>query len=536
MKPFACFAVILLARFALSENLPSCAPPPQIKYCELDDYLQALKNQTTSGPQFCGKYLEDDSISLPNYVPAAASASSISSACSCLIQAQTTPKPTASTNSSYILGSAGSSISTTEVSSHGVSAATALSSAILFASPSLTPIVPQSVNEYTTSTIYTLSTITYTESGKTFTVTDTVVDYVTASPVTNSSSSTQIIAALSTSSSMSSTKGHSRTRCPNGPQATQRYPFGNETSSYKPTASGGVFLSSPSGIAYPSSVKYPMSNSTLSQNPLGTGYPASLTAYIMATSIRSNSPARTGYPLNNSTASEFPRGTGYPIPRNSTALHVPSGTGYSISANCTTSYIPSGTGYPIPRNSTAPSIFPTSTPSLKIIGRVSKLPETIGISITRASSAISSSYLPSVTAFCSTDAAALLYSEAGSSATSYCSSLLSIQPRFVHGGYKFITQTTYTTRTRTRTRTTTIAPTSVTVLKRSTELDLYPLTSTYDLDQQSSACSCLSIQLAEISVTTTIPVHTRSTIVTSTKSHTPAPTQAVVDEDPSVRL
>ncbi|KAB8296992.1 hypothetical protein EYC80_002394 [Monilinia laxa] len=685
MKSFACFSVIFLARFALSENSPSCTP--QIKYCVLDDSLQALRNQTTSGPQFCSEYLEDDSISLPLYVPAAASASSISSACSCLIEAEPTSKPAASTNSSYILGSASSSVSATELLSPETTAVPAHSPVLNTGSPSFTPIIPQSVIEYTTSTIYALSTytthvsgqavtktlsvvnsttvyptttqvvtriphpqqtmsveyitsavhtlstytnaggdvvtktivdyttvytvteepasayitqnetstayklstyttlgrtvtatvvdyttfwpvietiapaphpaieyttstvyilstVTYINSGKTFTFTGTVVD-TTILPVTKSYPPHQIIPAFSTPSSASSTDTkphHSRTRCTKGPQATQPYPFTNSTSSYVPAASGSVFLASASGTAYSSSVR----NSTVPHAPVGTGYllnnstvsnipqeTAYLAPYPLGNPTRLRlstgtglSASSTAYLMPNSTRLVASAATGYSTPANSTTSYIPLGTGIQAPVNSTTSHIALGTGYPIPINSTTPSVFPTSNSSLEIVKSSSELPGTISkTSITSAAPTISSSYLPSVTAFCSTDAAALLFAASGTPVTSYCSSLLSIQPTFVDGGYKFITQTAYTTRT------STVAPASVTVFKRNTESDPYLFTSTYNMDQQSSACSCLSIQAVETSVTTTIIVPEQSKLVTSTAACTPIPTQAVVNGD-----
>ncbi|KAI9646047.1 hypothetical protein NHQ30_005485 [Ciborinia camelliae] len=667
MKSFACFSVILLAQFALSENLPFC-PPAQVKYCVLDDCLQALSNKTTSAPQFCGRYLKDDSIDLPDYVPAAASASRNSSACSCLIQAQPTPKSTPFTPSLYILGSAGSSKSTTEVSSSETSVVPALSSAVFPTLPVSTPVgseslkdyitstvyalstytthesgqlmtktlsvvdsttvylvtqevtqtpspkstapmeyttstvytisaytnsggdvitktivdytticpvtekstptsqvlgesaseyttkyetstvykvstyttlgqtitrtvvdyttvcpitktftptpTPKSIVEYTTSTVYSVSTSTYTASGKIFTVTDTVVDYTTVCPVTKSFFSTESVSASSAYSSASSTKTkprHSRTKCTKSSHSTQSYPFGNFTSSFQATASGSAFSTSLSGTAYPSSVSYPMSNTTLSQTASGTGY-------LMI----------------NSTTTKIPQGTAYPsshLVANSTSLQLPSETGspelptaYPM-PNSTASYVPPGTVSSIPKNSTTSYILPTGTSSLEINISTSELPEYTEISITSAPSTVSSSAIPSVAEFCSTDAAALLFEAVGTPVTSYCSSLLSIQPTFVDGGYKFVTQTAYATTT------TTIAAASVTVFKRSTELDLFAFTSTYHLVQQSSACSCLSIQPAEISVTTTITVPATSTIVISTTPCTAAPTQVVVNGD-----
>ncbi|RAL60758.1 hypothetical protein DID88_009863 [Monilinia fructigena] len=351
MKSFACFSIIFLARFAISENSPSCAP--QIKYCVLDDSLEVLRNQTTSGPQFCREYLEDDGISLPPYVPAAASTSGISSACSCLIEAQPTSKPAASTNSSYILGSAGSSVSATEILSHETTAVPDHLPVVMTGSPSFTPnhspigdrihyldytrskTVPV---EYTTSAVHTLST--YTDVGGDV-VTKTIVDYTTVYAVT-----------------------------------------------------GGWWLFA---------------------------------------------------------------ATGYSIPANSTTSYIPSGTGIRVPVYSTTSHVALGTGNPIPINFTTPSVFPTSNSSLEIVKSSSELPETI--------------------------------------------------------------------------KTSTVAPASVTVFKRSTESDPYPFTSTYNMDQQSSACSCLSIQAAETSVTTTIIVPEQSKIVTSTAACTPIPTQAVVNGD-----
>lgn len=439
---------------------------------------------------------------------------------------------------------------------------------------------PHPAIEYTTSTIYILSTITYINSGKTFTVTGTVVD-TTILPSTKSYPPHQIIPALSTPSSVSSTDTkprHSRTGYTKGPQATQPYPFTNSTSSYVPTASGSIFLASASGTAYSSSVRYPISNSTLPHAPLGTGYPLRNstvpqtplgTGFPWRTSTLPHAPLGTGYLLNNSTVSRLPQetaystsypvlnstrlqlptgtglsasstaylmpnstrlvasaATGYSIPGNLTTSYLPSGTGIRVPVNSTTSHVPLRTGYPIPINSTAASVSPTSNSSLEIGNGSSELTGTIGtISITSASPTVSSSSLPSATAFCSTDEVALLFAASGTPVTSYCSSLLSIQPTFVDGSYTFVTETAYTTRT------STVAPASVTVFKRSTELDSYPFTSTYDLDQQSSACSCLSIQAVETSVTKTITVPAQSRIVTSTTACTPIPTQAVVNGD-----
>ncbi|KAF7881032.1 uncharacterized protein EAF02_006923 [Botrytis sinoallii] len=736
MKSFFCFSVILLARSVVSENIPFCAPAPaRVKYCVLDDCLQPLINQTTSGPRFCGKYLENDSINIPDYIPAAAPASRISSACSCLIQAQPTAKPT--TQSSNAVGSIDLSVSTktfpsletsvrtihsgtvsvvptsspaipgsgnqvttsiiyslstyttqlsgllvtktqsvvdstttytvtheiTQSPSPKSTAPVGYTTSIVYtlssytnpsgevitktivdyttvcpvtakitstsqalgelASESTTPYetstiykistyttlgqtitktlvnystvrsitkalspspTPKSTVEYTTSTVYSLSTRTYTSSEETFTVTDTVVDYTTVCPITEKSSptpeptvqyTTSTVYSLSTSTyitsgkavtvtntvvdyttvcpvtqSASSTQGtsslitfpsaasstesviltsasdssivpssvsvsasvssssiavqstktrsrHSRTKCTKASHSTQSYSFGNSTSLYRPTGTGSSSPSSISGTAYSSSVRYPMSNSTTSDLPLGT---ASSTAHQVTDSTR---------------------------------LQVPSGTGYSASstayviANSTSSNVPSGTGYSAPANSTTTEILPTSTSSLEINSSTSESPETTEIPITSAPSTTSSLVLPSVTAFCSTDAAALVFAAAGTPVTSYCSSLLSIQPTYADEQYVLVTKTTLVTTT------TTVSPATVTVFKRTTRTDPYPFTSTYDLAQQSSACSCLSIQPAVIAETVTITVPATSLVVVSTTipACTPSPTQVVVNGD-----
>ncbi|TEY39015.1 hypothetical protein BOTCAL_0472g00090 [Botryotinia calthae] len=691
MKSFACFPVLLLARFVVSDNIPSCAPA-QVKYCVLDDCLQALTNQTTSGPQFCGNYLENGSISIPDYIPAAAPASRISSACSCLIQAQPTAKPTA--HSSFVSGSIGLSV-TIKASPSLKNSVTTIPSATVSPIPISSPVIPESGKEYTTSiiyslstyttylsgqlvtktqsvvdsttvypvtheitqspnpkstapveyttstvyalssytnpngevvtktivdyttvcpvtakttstsqalrelaseyttayvtstiykvstyttlgqtitktlvdystvvsitealsqsptpkstieyttsTVYSLSTKTYTSSEKTFTVTDTVVDYTTVCPVSQSASSTQSVSSLTTSSSVnlpsvSSSKSlssalasessivllspsasastsvfsssiavestktrsrHSRTKCTKASHSTQSYPFGNSTSLYQPTGTGNSNPSSTSGTAYSTSVKYPMSNSTTSDLPQGT-----------ATS--------TAQQVTDSTRLQFPSGTGYSA--TSTAYAIP---------NSTSSYVPSGSGYLPLANSTTTEILPTSTSSLEINSSTSELPETTEISITSAPSTTPSPALPSVTSFCSTDAAALVFAAAGTPVTSYCSNLLSIQPTYADEQYLFVTKTTLITTT------TTVSPATVTVFKRTTSSDSYPFTSTYDLAQQSSACSCLSIQPEVIAETITITVPATSLVVVSTTvpACTPSPTQVVVNGD-----
>ncbi|TGO40722.1 hypothetical protein BHYA_0032g00010 [Botrytis hyacinthi] len=733
MKSFSCFSVILLASSVVSENIPFCAPA-QVKYCVLDDCLQPLISQTISGPQFCGKYLENDSISIPDYIPAVAPASRISSACSCLIQAQPTAKPT--TQSSYALGSIDLSVSIktfpsletsvptissaivsvfptsspaisgsgndfTTSTIYSISTYTTLSSGLLvtktqsvvdsntiypvtheitqspspksrapveyttsmvytlssYTNPSgevitknivgyttVCPVTakttstpqalgevagesttayetstidkistytslgqtitktlvdystvrsitkalspsptPKSTVEYTTSTVYSLSTRTYTSSEKTFTVTDTVVDYTTVCPITEKSSptpeptvkyTTSTVYSLSTSTyttsgkvvtvtntvvdyttvcpvtqSASSTQGasslttfpsvqstesvistptfdssivyssvsvsasassssiavkstktrsrHSRTKCTKASHSTQSYPFGNSTSLYGPTGTGSSNPSSISGTGYSSSVRYPMGNSTISGIPQGTA-------------------SSTAHQVTDSTRLQFASGTG----------DSASSTAYSM-PNSTSSHFPSGTGYPSPMNSTTTEIIPTSTSSLEINSSTSELPETTEITTKSVPSTTSSPALPSVTAFCSTDAAALVFAAAGTPVTSYCSSLLSIQPTYADEQYLFVTKTTLVTTT------TTVSPATVTVLKRTTRSDSYPFTSTYDLAQQSSACSCLSIQPAVIAETVTITVPATSLVIVSTTipACTPSPTQVVVNGD-----
>ncbi|KAF7897206.1 hypothetical protein EAF00_005434 [Botryotinia globosa] len=695
MKLFFSFSVILLARSVVSENTPCCAPAP-VKSCVLDDCLQPLINQTTSGPQFCGKYLENDSISIPDYVPAAIPAFRVSSACSCLVQAQPTAKPT--TQSSYALGSIDLSVSpkaspslktsvptissaivsiaipgpenefTTSII-YSLSTYTTHSSGLLVTktqsvvdsttvypvtheitqsplpkstapvehitstvytlysyinpsgevitktivdyttvfpvtakttstsqalgelagesttayetstiyktstyttslgqtitiffvdystvrsitkalSPSPTPKptvecttstvyslstgtykssektftltdtvvdyttvcpiteksspTPEPTVQYTTSTVYSLSTSTYTTSGKVVAVTNTVVDYTTVCPVTQSASSSQGASSLTTFPSVSSTESlistsaydgsiipssvsvsasapsstiavqstktrsrHSRTKCTKTSHSTQSYPFGNSTSLYRPTGTGSSSPSSISGTGYSSSVRYPMSNSTIHDILQGT-----------ASSI-----AHQG---TDSTRLRFPSGTGY----------LASSTAYAI-ANSTSSGVPLGTGYPSPMNSTTTEIISTSTSSLGINSSTSGLPETTEIPVTSATSTTSSPALPSVTAFCSTHAADLLFAAADTPATSYCSSLLSTQPSYADEH-----------------------PATVTVLKRTTRTDSYPFTSTYDLAQQSSACSFPATSLVVVS--TTIP------------ACTPSPTQVVANGD-----
>ncbi|KAF7949101.1 hypothetical protein EAE96_008271 [Botrytis aclada] len=732
MKSFVCFSVILLVRSVVSENIPFCAPA-QIKYCVLDNCLQSLTNQTTSGPQFCGNYLENDSISIPGYIPTAALASRISSACSCLIQAQPTAKPTA--QSSYAPGSIGLSVSTKSFPSLASFVST-IPFAIVSSVPESSPVIAESGNkyttsiiyslstytthlsgqlvtkteymvdsttvspvtheitqspspkstapiefttstvytlssytnpsgeiitktivdyttvcpvtakststsqaqrelasesttayeistiykvstyttlgqtitktlvdystvrsitkalspsptpmstvEYTTSTVYSLSTRTYTSIDQTFTVTDTVVDYTTVCPITEKSSptpeptvqytistvyslststyttsgkvvtttntvvdyttvcpvtqsaySTQGASSLTTFPSVSFTESvsstsasgssivpssayvsasassssiavqsiktrsrHSRTKCTKASHSTQSFSFGNSTSLYLPTGTGNSNPSSISGTAYSSStVRYPMSNSTTSDLPQGTV-------------------SSTSHQVTDSTRLQFPSGTGYSA----------SSTAYVI-ANSTSSSVPVGTGYPAPANSTTTEILPTSTSSLEINSSTSELPETTEVSITSAPSTTSSPPLPSVTAFCSTDAAALVFAAAGTPVTSYCSSLLSIQPTYADEQYLFVTETTLITTT------TTISPATVTVFKRTTRIDTYPFTSTYDLAQQSAACSCLSIQPAVIAETVTITVPATSLVVVSTTipACTPSPTQVVVN-------
>ncbi|KAF7948443.1 uncharacterized protein EAE97_003854 [Botrytis byssoidea] len=690
MKSFFCFSVILLARSVVSENTPFCAPA-QVKYCVLDDCLQPLINQNTSGPQFCGRYLENDSISIPGYIPAAIPASRISSACSCLIQAQPTAKLTR--QSSYALGSIDFSVSTKASPSLKTSVPT-ISSAIVSVVPTSLQAIPGSGNEftssiiyslstyttqliypvthditqspspkstapveyttsivytlssytnpsgevitktivdyttvcpvtakvtstfralgelagestaayetstiyrisaytslgqtitktlvdystvrsitkelspsptpkstveYTTSTVYSFSTRTYTSSEKTFTVTDTVVDYTTVCPitekssptpeptvqyktstvyslststystsgkvvtvtntvvdyttvcpVTQSASSTQGASSLTTFPSVSSTGSvistsasdssivpsslsvsasassrsiavkstktrsrHSRTKCTKASHSAQSYLFGNSTSLYRPTGTGSSSPSSISGTGYSSSVRYPMSNSTISDIPRGT---ASSTAHQVTDSTRLQFPSVTVYSISS---------TAYSIP-NFTSLHVPSGTVFYAPMTLTTT-----------------EILPTSTSSVEINSSTSKLPGTTEIPITSAPSTTSSLALPSVTAFCSTDAAALVFAAAGTPVSSYCSSLLSIQPSYADEQYLFVTKTTLITTT------TTVSPATVTFLKRTTRPDSYPFTATYDLAQQSSACSCLSIQPTVIAETVTITV------------------------------
>ncbi|TGO14209.1 hypothetical protein BTUL_0056g00160 [Botrytis tulipae] len=733
MKSFFYFSVILLARSVVSENTPFCAPA-QVKFCVLDDCLQPLINQTTSAPQFCGKYLENDSISIPDYIPAAIPASRISSACSCLVQAQPTAKPT--TQSSYALGSIDLSVSikaspslktsvptissaiasvvptslqaipgtgnefTTSII-YSLSTYTTQSSGLLvtrtqsvvdsttvypvthqitqspnpkstapveyttsivytlstYTNPSgevitktivdyttacpvtakvtstsqalgelsgesttayetstvykisiytslgqtitktlvdystvrsitkaLSPSpTPKSTVEYTTSTVYSLSTRTYTSSEKTFTVTDTVVDYTTVCPitgkssptpkptvqyttstvysllsstyttsgkvvtvtntvvdyttvcpVTQSASSTQGASLLTTFPSVSSTESvistsasdssivpssvsvsasassrsiavkstktrsrHSRTKCTKASHSTQSYPFGNSTSLYQPTGTGSSSPSSILGTGYSSSVRYPMNNSTISDIPQGTA-------------------SSTTHQVTDSTRLQFSSGTGYLL--SSTAYSMP---------NSTSSHVPSGTGFSAPTTSTSTEILPTSISSVEINSSTSELPETTDLSVTIALSTTSSPALPSVTAFCSTDAAALVFAAAGTPVTSYCSSLLSIQPTYADEQYLFVTETTLITTT------TTVSPATVTVLKRTTRTDSYPFTSTYDLAQQSSACSCLSIQPTVIAETVTITVPATSLVVVSTTipACTPSPTQVVVNGD-----
>lgn len=370
---------------------------------------------------------------------------------------------------------------------------------------------PTPTVQYTTSTVYSLSTSMYTTSGKVVTVTNTVVDYTTVCPVTQSASSTQGVSSLTTFPSVSSTESvistsasdssivpsslsvsasassssiavkstktrsrHSRTKCTKASHSTQSYSFGNATSLYQPTGTRSSSPSSISGTGYSSSVRYPMSNSTISDIPQGT---ASSTAHQVTDSTR---------------------------------LQFPSGTGFSA-----------------PMTFTTTDILLTSTSSVEINSSTSELPETTEIPITSAPSTTSSLAPPSVTAFCSTDAVALVFAAAGTPATSYCSSLLSIQPSYADEQYLFVTKTTLITTT------TTVSPATVTVFKRTTRTDSYPFTSTYDLAQQSSACSCLSIQPAVIAETVTITVPATSLVAVSTTipACTPSPTQAVVNGD-----
>ncbi|TGO28748.1 hypothetical protein BPAE_0023g00130 [Botrytis paeoniae] len=393
---------------------------------------------------------------------------------------------------------------------------------------------PEPTIQYTTSTVYSLSTSTYITSGKAVTVTNTVVDYTTICPIIQSASSTQGASSLTTFTSVSLTESvswtsasgssivpssvsvsastpgssiavqstktrsrHSRTKCTKASHSTQSYPFGNSTSLYRPTGTGSSSPSSISGTAYSSSVGYPMSNSTTSDLPQGT---------VSSTSQ-----------VTDSTRLQFPSGTGYSV--SSTAYSMP---------NSTSSHVPSGSGYSTPANSTATEILPTSTFSIEISSSTSELPETTEIPVTSAPSTISSPALPSVTAFCTTDAAALVFAAAGTPVTSYCSSLLSIQPTYADEQYLFVTKTALITTT------TTVSPATVTVFKRTTRTDSYPFTSTYDLAQQSSACSCLSIQPAVIAETVTITVPATSLVVVSTTipACTPSsPTQAVANGD-----
>ncbi|TGO89311.1 hypothetical protein BPOR_0115g00160 [Botrytis porri] len=700
----------------------------------LDDCLQSLTNQTTWGPQFCGNYLGNDSISVPDYVPATAPASRISSACSCLIQAQPTAKPTS--QSSYSPGSVGLSVSTKTSPSLKTSVPT-ISSAIVSAVPLSSPATPESgkddttsiiyslstyttqlsgkivtktqsvvdsttvypvtheitqspsptstapvgyttstvytlssytnpsgevitktivdytvvcpvtakststsqvlgglVSEhttsheistiykvstyttlgqtitntlvdystvhsttralspgttptpksivgyttsivyslstrtytssektftvtdtvvdyttfcpitgkstptseptvqYTTSTVYSLSTSTYISSGKAFTVTNTVVDYTTVCPVTQLASSTQGASSLTRSPSVSptgsvssisasdssiipssvsvsvsassssiavqSTKSrsrHSRTKCMKATHSTQSYPFGKSTSLHQPTGTENSDPASISRTAYSSSVRYPMSNSTISDLPQGT---ASSTAHQVTDSTR---------------------------------LQFPSGTGYSVSPkvdlmpNSTSSYVPSASGYPATASSTTTEVLRTSTSSVEINSNTSELPKTTEIHTISSPSTTTSPAIPSVTAFCSTDAAALVFAAADTPVTSYCSSLISILPTYADEQYIFVTITTLISTT------TTVSPAAVTVFKRTTKTDSYPFTSTYDLVQQSSACSCLSIQPAVIAETVTITVPATSLVVVSTTipACTPSPTQVVVN-------
>ncbi|TGO62834.1 hypothetical protein BCON_0017g00130 [Botryotinia convoluta] len=502
MKSFACLSVILLARSVVSENIPFCAPA-QVKYCVLDDCLQPLINQTTFGPQFCGKYFENDSISIPDYIPTTAPASRISSACSCLIQAQPTTKPTA--HSSYVPGSIGLSVSTKTFPSLETSVPP-IPSAIVSSVPVSSPGTPEAGNEYTTSIIYSLSAYTTHLSGQLVTKNRSVVDSTTVYPATHEITqspspkstasveyTTSIVYTLSSYTNLSGevvtkTIVDYTTVCPVTTKTTSSSQALGE-------------LASESTTAYETSTIYKVSTYTT----LGQTITKTLIDY---STVRSITKALSPSPTPKSTI-EYTTLTIYSLSTRTytssektfTVTDFPLRIGYSVSS----------TAYVI-ANSTSSEILPTSTSRLEINSSTSELPETTETPITSAPSTKSSPVLPSVTAFCSTDAAAL-----------YLQQL----PTYSDEQYLFVTKTTLITTT------TTVSPATVTVFKRTTRSDPFPFTSTYDLAQQSSACSCLSIQPAVIAETVAITVPATLLVVVSTTipAFTPSPTQVVINGD-----
>ena len=129
-------------------------------------------------------------------------------------------------------------------------------------------------------------------------------------------------------------------------------------------------------------------------------------------------------------------------------------------------------------------------------------------------------------AFCSIDPAAEAFASAGAEATLYCNDFLGIPQPSTVTIQAAATSTTFSTTTvsPTPTPTSTVSQSMFALKdKRSgvpdTLTNEFLFTSTYNLAQQSAACSCLSIQPALASTTSTTTIDITSTVVV-----TPAPT------------
>jgi len=137
-------------------------------------------------------------------------------------------------------------------------------------------------------------------------------------------------------------------------------------------------------------------------------------------------------------------------------------------------------------------------------------------------------------AFCSTDPAAEAFASAGAEATLYCNDFLGIPQPSTVTIQAAATSTIFTTTTVSPTPTPTptvsqsmFAPKDKRYLVPDTLTYEFPFTSTYNSAQQSAACSCLSIQPALASTTSTTTIDITSTVVITaaptTSSTTPTP-------------
>ncbi|PMD31508.1 hypothetical protein L207DRAFT_572732 [Hyaloscypha variabilis F] len=267
----------VLARFALASEPEAefCAPTVVYHYCVLDDCLEALSNRTQAAPVFCKEYLENDSIDVPSYVPATARPPDISSACNCVLLA-TTEYPTPIASSGLLSGPPtilSPQTSTVPVPSYPAEIDTE------------TP-TPTGAPIYTTSTVYKL--LTYTSSGQVYT--DTVVDYTTVCPITESSH-TPVTPSTSCSevtttepASHSSTKSHFRHK-----HSKPSKPFQNSTCTSSTLSSSTLSISSSSAVpstssSYPSSTSSQSSSSAAASSTTSSTLSSSSTSTVSTTS------------------------------------------------------------------------------------------------------------------------------------------------------------------------------------------------------------------------------------------------------------